>query len=494
MRRSAVRPLAVCLGLTVSLAATAHAQSVAPLTLSDAIRIATEQSESVEIALAGESRADASVLTAASQRLPQVSFQGSYTRTLASEFSSAFEDSGTGAPPCDPFLVDTSQPLEDRVAEIERAATCGSLSSGGGAGFDLSNLPFGQRNIYNLGFTFSQAVYAGGRISAQEQQAELSRASASLTTTLTRGQLTLDVTRAFYDAALGDRLVAIAESVYGQAEAAYQQTRLAFEGGRQPEFELLRAQVDRDNQGPVVIRRRADRDIAYLRLRQLLELPENVPLQLDVDLENAALPAPLPFAAALATSPDGDLATHVAVQQSEIGVSVREEGITLARAERLPSVNLTSSLAGVGYPSSGPFPTPGDFRANWTVGAVVQMPLFTGGRLRAGEASARADLTEARARLQQTREIAALDRATALQDLRSAEALWQASAGTVQQAQRAYEIAELRNREGVSTQLELSDTRVSLQVAQANRALAARDVQVARARVALLPTLPAGAR
>jgi hypothetical protein len=40
----------------------------------------------------------------------------------------------------------------------------------------------------------------------------------------------------------------------------------------------------------------------------------------------------------------------------------------------------------------------------------------------------------------------------------------------------------------------LSDSRVSLEIAQANRAQAARDVQVARARVALLPGLPAGAR
>ena len=70
--------------------------------------------------------------------------------------------------------------------------------------------------------------------------------------------------------------------------------------------------------------------------------------------------------------------------------------------------------------------------------------------------------------------------------------MWQASASTVQQATRAYEIAELRNREGLSTQLELADSRLSLEIAQANRAQAGRDVQVARARVALAHALPAG--
>jgi outer membrane protein len=85
-----------------------------------------------------------------------------------------------------------------------------------------------------------------------------------------------------------------------------------------------------------------------------------------------------------------------------------------------------------------------------------------------------------------------LDAATALEDLSAAEATLKASTGTVEQAERAYQIADLRNREGLSTQLELSDSRLSLQVAQANRARSARDVQVARARVALLPNLPVG--
>ena len=58
------------------------------------------------------------------------------------------------------------------------------------------------------------------------------------------------------------------------------------------------------------------------------------------------------------------------------------------------------------------------------------------------------------------------------------------------EAQRAYDIAEVRFREGISTQLELSETRVQLQQALANRARAARDLQVARKRLELLPYLP----
>jgi outer membrane protein TolC len=475
--------IAAALLLAAGMATTAAAQT--PLTLADALRLAIEHSETVAIARTAETRADADRARATSQKLPQVNASASYSRTLASEFSRALDDTG---PVCAPFAPDPAKPLEDRVAEIERAAGCGSL----GPSFSFADLPFGQRNIYQFGFTFAQALYAGGRITAQQREAEAGRRTAALATSTAEAQVKLDVTRAFYDAALADRLVTIAESTYDQAAAAYDQARLAFDAGRQPEFELLRAQVARDNQRPTVIRRRADRDIAYLRLRQLLELPANAPLTLDVDLETPALPPPAPYADALARTPSID--DHLTVQQATFGVAAREAAVTIARAERLPSVSVTSTYGRVGYPSSGAFPGVGDFRTNWSLAATAQLAVFTGGRLRADEASARADLVQANAQLKQTRELAELDDATARQDLLAAEAVWEASAGTVQQAERAYQIAELRNREGLSTQLELSDSRLSLEVARATRAQAARDLQVARAHLALTSALPAGTR
>jgi outer membrane protein TolC len=103
---------------------------------------------------------------------------------------------------------------------------------------------------------------------------------------------------------------------------------------------------------------------------------------------------------------------------------------------------------------------------------------------------ARADLVETQARLQLTRELATLDEASSRLQLADARAAWEATAGIVQQAQRAYEIAELRYREGLSTQLELSDARLLLAQAHVSRAQAARDVQLVRVKLALLPDLP----
>jgi hypothetical protein len=138
------------------------------------------------------------------------------------------------------------------------------------------------------------------------------------------------------------------------------------------------------------------------------------------------------------------------------------------------------------------FPAWSQFRTNWTVGGSLTLPIFTGGNIRGDELIAAAGLEQARAQLQQTRELAELDALNALNRLRAAQAQVEASRGTAQQASRAYDIAAVRYREGISTQTELNDSRISLQQAEANRATAARDLQVARIRLALLRDLPLG--
>jgi outer membrane protein TolC len=163
--------------------------------------------------------------------------------------------------------------------------------------------------------------------------------------------------------------------------------------------------------------------------------------------------------------------------------------LRVARAQRFPQLALTSDYAELGYPSDGsPFGT--DFVSDWTVAVALQLPLFTGGRIKGEVEVARANLEQAQLRFQQTKELAQVDARNAQIQLASAVAAWEASAGTEEQAGEAYHIAEVRYREGVSTQTELNDLRIQLAQAQANRARAARDLQVAKVRLALLPALP----
>lgn len=430
------------------------------LTLDEALTLAETTSERVTIAEAGVRRADGGRQLARAERLPQLSGAASYDRTLKSEFEGLF-DAGPGG------------------------------GAGGGDDVDFSELPFGQANVYRLGLSFSQLLYAGGRVRALEAQADIRRRSAGLGLAGARAETTLEVSEAYYDAALADRLVAIAEESYAQADRSLKVTEQQHAAGRLSEFELLRARVARDALQPEVVRARNAREVAHLRLKQLLDLPLEQALSLSADLDAPALSPPARFAARLVEAEAGAVAVdRLAVSQVAGEVGVAEQALAIVRAERRPAIVLRSDYGLVDYPDS--VPTFGDWRQNWTVGVGLSLPIFDGGRIKANEVIASANAEQARATLRQAEELDRLDRASSRSDLAAALAEWDAAGSTIRQAERAYEIAELRYAEGLSTQLELSDARLQLARSLATRAAAARNLQVRRIRFALLPELPLG--
>ncbi len=290
---------------------------------------------------------------------------------------------------------------------------------------------------------------------------------------------------------------------------------------------MLRAQVTRDNQQSVVTQRRSDRDLAVVRLKQTIGLPLADPISLSTPLEQAAEareaqelaarsapgPAPTPGqppAGVAQADPSrqpagegaepritgrdiaqaqGTASRRAPVRQARELVAAREAELGAARAERWPTISLSSDYGLVQYPVDV-FPDRDDWRTNWTVGVFLTVPLFTGFRTVANIDAAEADVAEARARLRQTERAAAVDNLSAAEQVSVARATWQQNARTAAEAERAHQIAELRFQQGISSHLDLVDARIQLDQARVNRARAARDLHVARIRLELLPRLP----
>ena len=486
-------PLAI---LALAAALPARAQQPGPaasrsLSIEEALDLAERESEAIGLARGDVAQAEGERRRARSAYFPQLAGSASYTRTLRSQFSALQDEDGGGPVPeeCGSFVPRPGLPVDERLDSLEAAVECASNANPfAGLGDDL---PFGRENAYRLGLSFSQTLFTGGRVSGQARAADANVRSAALGLTAARAQLLLDVTEAYYDAALGDRLVAIARATLQQADTTLSQARLAREVGNQSEFDLLRARVTRDNQRPVVIQRQAARELAYYRLKNLLNLSPEQPLELTSRLADTALVETARLAELVETPGDTATDARAPVRQASEAVASRDGLLRAARAQRWPQVALTSDYAEIGYPSDvSPFGT--NYLSDWVVAVGLQIPLLTGGRIKGDVAVAEAGLEQARLRLQQTRERAQLDARNTQLQLGAAFAAWEASAGTEEQADRAYEIAEIRYREGISTQTELNDLRIQLAQAQANRAQAARDLQVARMRLALLPSLPLG--
>jgi outer membrane protein len=491
--RAALAPLAVAALLAAASPLSAQRPTAAPrpLSLTDALRLAGATSEAVELARAGAQRARGQQAQARSAGLPQVNTTLNWQRQLQNQFAAVANRGGGGG-----------------------------AGTGGGADSSQADNPitriFASPYNFNFGLTASQPLYTGGRVAAGVRGARYARESADLAITSAEAQVQLDVTSAYYDALLAERLAIIADSAFVQAERTLRQVQLTRNVGSTSEFELIRARVTRDNQRPALLQARTTRETALIRLRQLLDLPADQPLQLTDSIAELPVPASAPAGAiatinvnadsVLAADPrvqgevsrlvaasDTAARARAAVRQAAYGVNVAEQQLRATKAQRLPQLSATTN-----YQRLAPTPTVlprslSDFLPNWTVGIGLSYPLFTGGNVRGQITAAEAGVVEARQRLKQAEEGATLDARLAALQLTEAETNWQASIGTAEQAQRAYAIAEVRFREGISTQLELSETRVQLQQALANRARAARDLQVARKRLELLPYLPLSA-
>jgi len=517
LRRPAALLLALAAPFTPTLAAAQQpAAATAPavlapaprtLSLDEAIRLAARESEVLQVARAGVTRAEGQQKQARSLYLPQLNGNISYARTLRSQFSAlsggAPVDTSTAPKPqalCAPFVAPNASQAE-RDAALAQAQTCAAAQ-----GIDFSKVGFGAPNQYTFGLSFSQSVFSGGRNQGQNTAATAGRRSAEVEVTAQRAQLALDVTQAYFDAVLADRLVDIADTTLAQTEELLRQTSLAKRVGNTSEFELLRATVTRDNQRPIVIQRRGDRDIAYLRLKQLLDIPLEEPLQLTTPIdepatisrviaENAGVPVSNAAALVVADSaaplalPDTSTANRAPVRESAEAVRAQEGLLKVARADRLPTLSITSNYQRLFFPQNF-LPSLNQYSENWTIGGTLGLSLFSGGRVSGQIEVAQANLDEARARLEQSRELAALDTRVALNQLTQAEAAFAASRGTAEQARRAYSIDQIRYREGISTQTDLTQSRLLLEQAEANRAQSARDLAVARARIALIRDLP----
>lgn len=463
--------------LTLALAAPVAAQrQPTALSLDEALRRAADGSESVVIARAEVTRARGTVLQAESARLPQLNSSASYQRTLASQFEGLAGPAPVVPPVCQQ-PVDPTLPLNERLAFLEQRLDCPP-----GGGFDIGSAGFGSENTYNLGLSFALPLYTGGRLPAQRRAARAGRDIAEIGVTSAEASLRLEVTQAYFDAQLADQLVSIAQTQISQADEALRLAELGQRVGTQAEFDVLRARVARDNLVPQRVQAEANRDIAYDRLRLLLDVPLDEPLALTTPLSEVDRADGVISAEALA-------ATRAPVRQAEAGVRTQQAQVAIARSQRLPNLSLSSQYGLVAFPQDI-LPNRDQFRDNWTVTAAVQVPVFTGGRIRGEVLSARAGLTQAEAQLEQAREAALLDTRSALAQLTAARATVQAVSATVEQAERAYQIAELRYREGLSTLLELNETRLQLAQARTQRASALRDLQVAETRVELLPYLP----
>jgi outer membrane protein TolC len=454
---------------TTATTATTRADSL-PLSLADAVQLATSRGEEVRVARTQVDLAETDVAAARSQALPQLGATLGYQRTLRNPYAS-----GLGGFSFPSFSPDTTASLEERVRYLEKNAPVAPFSALGSL---VSGLGIVAPNAYSIGLTGSQTLFAGGRIAAGMRAAEAGRRAAEATLTEQTAEVVQQVRAAYYQALLAQEAAVITDSSAAQAERFLAQQRLRLEAGQGSELEVLRAEVSRDNLRPQQVQARNQRDLALLNLKRLVNVPLTQPVRLATRLE-----APPPDSASVDVPPETLTAQRASLRAAEAQVDASAQQVRIAKGAMLPSLALQTNFA-PSYLSTDAFRNLGAPRTNWTVGLGVQAPLFQGGKLRADVRRAQAQLEQSRLQFAQLREAVQVEYEQARLERARARAEITARQRTVDQAQRVYDLTVLRYGEGVATQLEVSSSRLDLLQARTNLAQSIADFYVADAGVA----------
>lgn len=419
----------------------ASAADTLALTLEDAVARALATGEEARIARAAVLEAHGRVHEALSGALPQINSSLTYNRKLESIFEGVSRDTIFG-------------PL-------------------------FKNSSFAAANAWTAELTGSWLIYSSGKTAAALRGAHAVYSSAAAHRQESEAQIVYGVKRAYYEAAFQQRLIAIAESGLGQARAHLAQVAQYRGQGMRSEYDLLRAQVDAANQEPPVVAARQGTELAMLDLARRVNLPLERPLRLStaLDFDGAGVPVP--------DEPLLDAEHRHAIEAAEADVQANRQLVRVQRGRNWPDLTLQSTLQHQAFPSD-PFPTRAMFHRNWDVSLKLELPLFTGFRVSGLVDQARAGLQRAEAERDRLKRQTAVDLAAARAELARSLAVLAARRETVRQADRAHVLADVRYRNGLSTQLETSDARLQLQTAQVNEIQAARDYRVALAGLELV--------
>jgi outer membrane protein TolC len=434
--------LLILAAATAALALAAHPALAAPdtlrITLDDAVTRALKFAPDARVARATEEIADGQVLEAMSAALPQITGTLMYDRKFSSPFQNLSGDTLFG-------------PL-----------------------FEHSS--FAAVHNWTAELTATQTLWSGGRIGAGLSAARHVRGAARASREESLSDLELQVRAAYLEAAYAREVQVIAEDALAQASAHLEQVLLFRKQGSRSEYDLLQAQVDAANQEPQTVSARNAATQAMLQLRRLLNLPLDRPL---------ALLTPLAFEGGqvpVLDAPSADGATRPSLRGAEDMVRARREALRYEKAGRWPALLATATVSHQAYPTDWR-PARSDFVSAVDGAVKLQWPLFQGFRTFGTVQRATAELRQAEAERDRTREGVALEVEQARQEVQRSLATLAARRGTAALAQRAHHLATVRWSNGLSTQLEVSDARLQMQTAEVNEVAAVKDYRLALLRL-----------
>ncbi len=446
--------------------ASAQEAAVGPLTLDAAVRTALERNRDVEAARFALEEAEERVSEAWSSVYPSLDFDASYTRNVS------------------PTVNFLPAQIFDPTAGPD----------------DYIGVQFGADNQWLSTISLEQPIFSAAAFIGVGAAGRYR----SLQVETVRGLTQAVVTRvrvAYYQLLLQQEQLRLIGNSVRRVRESLKETRALNRAGLSSDYDVLRLEVELANLEPNLLRAENAVRQAQRQMRLELDLPDGETVEVrgalaSMDLDDLSANTDenrgvLAFTGFRDTG-TADEALRVAqesrsdLRQLELTESLRRTEMRLEQVEYLPRVTFFGNYVIAAQDNGSPnFFARGDGQRAYSrnIGVRVSVPIFQGFRRDARIDQKRAALRQAETRTRLAVDQARLQVENLVEEVNEALLRARAQRLAVSQAQRGFEIASAQYREGLGSQLELTDSEVALRQSEFNYAQAVYDYLVAGARL-----------
>ncbi|HYH00602.1 MAG TPA: TolC family protein [Terriglobales bacterium] len=328
-------------------------------------------------------------------------------------------------------------------------------------------------NMWEGGIDVRQTLYSF-KVGKAIRAARLARTLGGADLRRAQQEIALETVKAYNALLYATEQVRVQRNALERKEKHLEITRNRREAGVATELEVLRSQVDVENQRAEVTRVEGGVDLARAQLNALMLRPMDTPITPSDTLQYVPADFLLEdvLREAMANRPDLEVA--------ELTESVRQQLVGVAKAESKPSVDFVGS-----YGRSTRKPEnflDRDF-TKWSTAISIKFPIFDGKRTAGRVAQAEAEVGKAKQdkiALQNQVRLQAMD---ALVKLNVAGRLISAAQLNVEQARKALDMTQANYNYGAATILDVTDAQNALVQAENTLAIALQQHADARATV-----------
>ncbi|HUP19732.1 MAG TPA: TolC family protein [Gemmatimonadota bacterium] len=329
-------------------------------------------------------------------------------------------------------------------------------------GGETQQITIGDENEHAFGITVEQPIFDRS-LGAAVRAAGHGRAAGEAAYERALSDVALLTRQAYYDALLARARTEARLNALRLAGARLEQVELFHEIGTAAEFDLLTARVGVENARPPLIRARNEHVLALNRVKRMSGLALDAGISLTDSLGYAPVEIGLEAAIARAAVERDDLAV-----QREL-VAVAEQLVAVERSDGFPTLALELGVSRRAS-SADLVPEDRDFSQSASAALALRIPIFGGRRVEGRAIQAEATWAEERERLNGLERDVRLEVVDAWQSVQAAAEQVEAAEGALSLARRAYDIALVRFRNGLSTQLELNESEQDVFEADTNMA------------------------